>query len=163
MSEIIKRLVLVVFISSFYFSFAQEHNEQKFMTIYIDLKDKTLEEYSIDKDTTSAHFSIYFKEYDSKKRRDTEMNEYNYLIKNPDKIKGDPSRFRHPNFSITFTAFLFDPVIKPKRIKSLQGIKYITIKEFRESNYDTTPIVYIIHKLKDSTYLKWETMHIPQE
>ena len=40
------------------------------MTIYIDLKDESLESYNINKDSCNVHFSIYIEKYESKKERD---------------------------------------------------------------------------------------------
>ena len=117
MSTIIKKIILTLFISSFYLSFAQEKKERTFMTIYIDLKDESLESYNINKDSCNVHFSIYIEKYESKKERDKAIQKYKNRI-------GDPDSVGLPSFSFAFYAFNQ----KPERIKSLDGIKYITIK-----------------------------------
>ena len=126
-------------------SFAQKSNQQK-ITIFLDINDKALKEYYIDKDTTTAFFNIHIIEYQTKKSRDKAMNEhYKNLI--------EENSAGLPRFSIGF--YVFD--IKPEKLKSLDCIDYISVKQFRENNYKTTSPTYIIHKLKDGTYLKWKT------
>jgi hypothetical protein len=146
MSTIIKRIFLTLFISSFYLSFAQVKKERNYITIYIDLKDKAVRSYSIYKDTMGASFSIYIEKYESKKERDKAIQKYKNRI-------GDPDSVGLPSFSFAF--YVFNR--KPEKLKSLDGIKYITIKEFRKNNYKTTSPTFIIHKLKDGTYLRWKT------
>ena len=46
------------------------------MTIYIDLKDESLESYNINKDSCNVHFSIYIEKYESKKERDKAIQKY---------------------------------------------------------------------------------------
>lgn len=149
MSIIIKKLFLVMFISFSALSFSQQQEKKTFVTIYInDLKDKALEGFSISKDTTTAHFSIYAKGFESKTNREKAIKEY---YEGPENSNGEPT------FIITFYAISSGPIFKPKRLKSLKGIKFITLKEFRDKNYPESYPTYIIHKLKDGTYLKWET------
>lgn len=148
MSKITKKILMIVFMGSFYLLSAQNDGRKLVAICINDLNDIALKEYSISKDTTSAHFSIYIKGFESKKIRDKAIKEY----------YDDPGRsLDEPTFVITFYSSLSDPVFKPKRIKSLKGIHYITLKEFRDSNYPQSSPTYIIHKLKDGTYLKWET------
>ena len=142
-------MFLVMFISFSALSFSQQQEKKTFVTIYInDLKDKALEGFSISKDTTTAHFSIYAKGFESKTNREKAIKEY---YEGPENSNGEPT------FIITFYAFSSGPIFKPKRLKSLKGIKFITLKEFRDKNYPESYPTYIIHKLKDGTYLKWET------
>ena len=68
----------------------------------------------------------------------------------------NPSEVRLPDFSIGF--YTWDS--KPEKLKSLKGIKYITIRQFQDSIFFATNPTYIIYKLKDSTYLKWKTSTI---
>lgn len=153
-SIVIRKIIYIVFICSFYLSFSQ-NDGRKLVTIYIDnLKHKALEGYSISKDTTSAHFSIYMKGFEIMRNRERAIKEY---------YKGPETSLGEPTFVFTFTAFLFKPVVKPERIKSLNGITYITVKEFRNRNYPESSPTYIIHKLKDGSYLRWKTMFIPLE
>ena len=44
-----------------------------------------------------------------------------------------------------------------ERLKTLKGVNYITIDDFRKNGHKRMSPTYIIHKLKDGTYLKWET------
>ena len=131
--------------------FSQEHNEYNRSSIYINLNDKTIEKYSINKDTTSASFSIYYKKYESKKERDKAIKIYNSRVKNIRTSGENPSEVVLPNFSISFLVFNE----KPEKLKSLQGIDFITLKQFRDNNYVTSNPTYIIHKLKNGTYLRW--------
>jgi hypothetical protein len=147
MSKIIKTVALLFSLSSFLGIFAQNPKNSDPITIFLDLKDKSLESYSINKDTTVCRFSIYKKEYESKKARNKAQKEYDNRI-------GDPNSAGMVRFSIALYAFNR----KPERLESLEGINYITIKQFREEyDYITTSPTYIIHKLKDGTYLKWKT------
>jgi hypothetical protein len=148
MSVVIKKIILILFMGSFSFTFSQEQKERKYITIFIDLKDKALKGYSISRDTMKAHFSIYVKGFESKANREKAIREY---YQGPENSNGEPS------FIITFYAFESGPIFKPERLKSLDEIKYITLKEFRDRNYPQSSPTYIIHKLKDGTYLKWET------
>ena len=131
--------------------FSQEHNEYNRSSIYINLNDKTIEKYSINKDTTSASFSIYYKKYESRKERDKAIKIYNSRVKNIRTSGENPSEVVLPNFSISFLVFNE----KPEKLKSLQGIDFITLKQFRDNNYVTSNPTYIIHKLKNGTYLRW--------
>lgn len=123
------------------------------MVVLLDLKSKAVREYTIDKDTAGAHFSIYIKKYESKKERDKATEIYNNRIKNRLTSGENPSEVMIPDFSVGLYAFSR----KPEKLKSLKGVKFITIKQFQDSIYSTTAPTYIIHKLKDGTYLKWKT------
>jgi hypothetical protein len=149
MSMIIKKTFFILFTSSFFLSYSQEQKERKYVTILIDLNDKALKGYLINKDTSKARFSIYIKGFESKANREKAIKKYYQGVKDSN---GEPT------FNITFYAFESEPIFKPERIKSLNGIKYITLKEFRDKNYAHSSPTYIIHKLKDGTYLKWETI-----
>jgi hypothetical protein len=143
--SIIKITILLFFLSFSCISFSQDTGKQK-TTIYLDFNDKALKEYYIDKDTTSAFFNIYIERYQTKEARDKVTNEY---YNDP----RDRNSVGIPSFSIGF--YVFD--LKPEKLKSLDCIKYITVKQFRENGYKTTSPTYVIHKLKDGIYLKWKT------
>ncbi|MFW0737872.1 hypothetical protein [Flavobacterium sp. T12S277] len=145
------KLIIVIFIFSIKIMFSQGHNEYNRNSIYLDLKDKALESYEIDKDTMNAHFSVYFKKYQSKKERDKATEIYKDMVKNIRTSKINPSEVRLPTFSISFLVYNE----KPEKLKSLKGIKFITLKQFRDNDYRTSNPTYIIHKLKDGTYLRW--------
>jgi hypothetical protein len=144
--SITRKTALFILLFFYLFSFSQNKKECNYVTIYIDLKSKAIETYSINKDSTKAHFSIYIEKYQYQKDREKARKEF----KNR---KGDPDLRWLPDFSIVF----YDFNKKPERLKSLDGIKFITIKEFRKNNYKTTSPTFIIHKLKDGTYLRWKT------
>lgn len=134
-------------------SFSQVEKKRNDFIVFLDLKSKALREYTISKDTANAHFSIYIKKYESKKERDKETEIYNNRVKNIRTSGENPSEVRLPDFSIGF--YTWDS--KPEKLKSLKGIKYITIRQFQDSIFFATNPTYIIYKLKDGTYLKWKT------
>lgn len=142
-----KKMTLCIAILFFNTLLAQEKKGNKLITIYLDLNDKSLREYSINKDTTSASFSIYIKKYESKKEREKVTEKYRNQIDDPDSM-GLPS----------FSVGLYVLNEKPKRIKSLKGIEFINIKQFQKNGYITSNPTYIIHRLKDGTYLRWSTI-----
>jgi len=131
--------------------FSQEQNEYKRNSIYLNLNDQALESYKIDKDTLNAHFSIYYKKYDSKKEREIVTKIYATKFKNIKTSGENPSEVIPPSFSIVF----YVSNRKPEKLKSLKGVKFITLKQFRDNNYVTSNPTYIIHKLKNGTYLRW--------
>ena len=147
------KLIVTIFIFSIKIMFSQEHNEYKRNSIYLNLNDQALESYKIDKDTLNAHFSIYYKKYDSKKEREIVTKIYATKLKNIKTSGENPSEVIPPNFSIVF----YVSNRKPEKLKSLKGVKFITIKQFQDSLYFARDPTYIIHKLKDGTYLKWKT------
>lgn len=151
--SIIKTIFIFLFMNCFNLSFSQVDKKQNDLIVYLDLKNKAVRQYTIDKDTASAHFSIYIKKYESKKERNKATKIYNERIKNIRTSGENPSEVRLPDFSIGFYAYNR----KPEKIKSLKGIKFISIKQFQDSIYYATEPTYIIHKLKDGTYLKWKT------
>lgn len=155
MSIIIKNIFFAILLISFSGIHSQPKKDlnNKPITIYIDLKDKLIEEYSINKDTTSASFSIYYKKYESKTERDKVRKKYKYLRSNPNKISGDPDKVVIPDFSVS----LYSIGRKPERLNSLSKIQYITTRQFVDNNSKITAPTYIIHKLENGTYLKWET------
>ncbi|TDD78447.1 hypothetical protein [Flavobacterium caseinilyticum] len=126
-------------------SFAQESKQQK-ITIFLDFNDKLSVEYSINKDTTSTSFGIFFEKYQTKEARDKATKDHYNDIR-------DRNSAGLPDFSVNLYVFS----LKPEKLNSLDCIDYITVKQFRENNYKTTSPTYIIHKLKDGTYLKWKT------
>lgn len=51
-------------------SFSQVVKKRSAIVIFLDLKDKAIKEYTIDKDTLNAFFNIYIEKYQSQKERD---------------------------------------------------------------------------------------------
>jgi hypothetical protein len=126
-------------------SFAQESKNKK-TTIFVDLNDQITGKYSFNNDTTSASFVIYIKKYQTKEARDkATAAHYNDPI--------DRNSVGIPSFSLNLYSFN----TKPTRLKTLECTKYITIKQFTNKGYKTTNPTYVIHQLKDGTYLKWKT------
>lgn len=141
----IKTTTILLFLSFCSISFAQELKQEK-TTILLDLNDKITGKYGFNNDTTAATFAIYFEKYQTKKARDKATKDH---YNDP----RDRNSAGLPNFSVNLSVF----GLKPEKLKSLDCIKYITVKQFRESGYKTTAPTYIIHKLKDGTYLRWKT------
>lgn len=149
----IKFLFIFLFLNCFCLSFSQVGKKRNDMVVLLDLKSKAVQEYTIDKDTTGAHFSIYIKKYESKKVRDKATEIYNERVKNRRTSGENPSEVRLPDFSIGFYVYSR----KPEKLKSLKGVKFLTISQFQNSIYFASNPTYIIHKLKNGTYLKWKT------
>ncbi len=149
----IKKTLIFLLLNCFYLSFSQTIKKRNDQVVLLDLKSKAVREYNIHRDTMSARFSIYIKKYESKKERDKAIKIYNERVKNIKTSGENPSELRLPDFSVGL--YVFDR--KPEKLKSLDGIKFMTINQFQDSiNFARDPI-YIIHKLKDGTYLKWKT------
>ncbi|MEO8237608.1 MAG: hypothetical protein ABI576_05815 [Flavobacterium sp.] len=144
---------IFLLLNCFSLSFSQTVKKRNDQVVLLDLKSKAVREYNIHKDTMSARFSIYVKKYESKKERDKAIKIYNEKVKNIKTSGENPSELRLPDFSIGL--YVFDR--KPQKLESLQGVKFITIKQFQDSIHFARDPIYIIHKLKDGTYLKWKT------
>ena len=149
----IKKIFIFLLLNCFYPSFSQTIKKRNDQVVLLDLKSKAVREYTFDKDTMNAHFSIYIKKYESKKERDKAIKIYNEKVKNIKTSGENPSELRLPDFSVGLYAYNR----KPEKLKSLKGVKFITIKQFQDSLYFARDPTYIIHKLKDGTYLKWKT------
>lgn len=149
----IKKNFIVLFLNCFCLSFSQVEKKRNDMVVFLDLKSKALREYTIDKDTTGVHFSIYVRKYQSKKERDKATKIYNERIKNIRTSGENPSEVRLPDFSVGFYVYSR----KPEKLRSLKGVKFMSISQFQDSIYVATEPTYIIHQIKDGTYLKWDT------
>lgn len=142
---IIKNIILSLSLLLYSVFYAQESKNQK-TTILVDLNDQITGKYSFNNDTTSASFVIYIKKYQTKEARDkATAAHYNDPI--------DRNSVGIPSFSLNLYSFN----TKPTRLKTLECTKYITIKQFTNKGYKTTNPTYVIHQLKDGTYLKWKT------
>lgn len=152
MSTIIKTITILFFGC---FCFSQEIDKQS-TTVLINLHDKSVAHYSINKSMTKAQFSFYLKGYETKIAREEGIKK----SKN-----GLVTSLGVPTFIITlYSSTVFSPkAIKPEKLKTLEGINYITLKEFQNNNYQCTDNVYIIHKLHDGTYLKWKMYYLSEE
>ncbi|RKS15788.1 hypothetical protein [Flavobacterium sp. 120] len=143
--SIIKNTILFLSLTLCFFAYAQESKNQK-TTIFVDFNDQKTGEYSINNDTTSASFVIYIEKYQTKEARDKATTTYYN-----DPI--DRNSVGIPSFSVNLYSFNS----KPTKLKYLDCIKYMTVNQFIKKGYKTTSPTYVIHKLKDGTYLKWKT------
>lgn len=154
--QLIKIILVVVLGFSLSTMYSQINKSKDYSILYIDLNDKALESYHINIDTTTASFSIYFEKYESKKAREKARKQYYSELKNIKSYKGDPDKISLPDFSINF--YVFDRI--PERLKTLERVNYITINDFRSNGYKIMSPTYIVHKLKNGTYLKWKAYTI---
>jgi hypothetical protein len=156
MSTITKKTITILCLGCFYFLFSQEMKKREYTTVLIDFKDISLAHYCINKSMTKAEFSFYLKGYETKHAREEGVRK----SKN-----GRATSLGIPTFIFTlYSSTIFSPKPeKPEKLKTLEGINYITLKEFQRNNYQCTSSVYIIHKLKDGTYLKWKTYYLSEE
>lgn len=152
MSTIIKTITIICFSC---FCFSQEVDKQS-TTVLINLHDKSVAHYSINKSMTKAQFSFYLKGYETKIAREEGIKK---------STNGLATSLGVPTFIVTlYSSTVFSPkAIKPEKLKTLEGINYITLKEFQNNNYQCTDNVYIIHKLHDGTYLKWKMYYLSEE
>ncbi|MBF4473750.1 hypothetical protein [Flavobacterium sp. HJJ] len=157
MSTILKKMTILVFSVLLCLSFSQEEEKkQELTTVFIDLKDKNIANFSINKSQTKAQFGFYYKGYESKKAREKSIQK---IRSTHIDSQNEPSFIY---YLYSFGSFSSRPE-KPEKIITLEDIHYITLKEFREKNFKSTNSVYIIYKLKDSTYLKWKTFYFSME
>lgn len=138
------------------------------VVLFLNLKSTTIT-YSFSKDTTDASFGIYRKGFETKKLRDNAMKPYRYRGKNriknfEDLKKANPKLLPkdgpRPSFSLNFWSI----GEKPLYLESLVGVNYVTEEEFRnnELNYSSKKL-FIMHKLDNGIYLKWNVSPIPEE
>lgn len=90
-------------------------------------------------DSTHAFFRIANKEMETEEKRD-------HAIK------------RHKEKRLPFPNFYTDlyTISKPKNIKSLEGIGYITVEEYRNGGYYLPSIVTLICRTRNNELLKWK-------
>jgi hypothetical protein len=154
--SIVKKIISYICLGFFCLSFSQQANNQKLTTVLINLHDKSVANYHINKTKTEAEFSFYLKGYETKTAREEGIRK----SKN-----GLATSLGIPSFIFSlYSSTVFSPDgIKPEKLKTLKGLNYITLKEFQNNNYQSTNSVYIIHKLDDGTYLKWKTYYLLEE
>jgi hypothetical protein len=154
--SVVKKIITFICLGLFCLTFSQEANNQKLTTVLIDLHDKSVANYYINKTKTKAEFSFYLKGYETKIAREKGIRK----SKN-----GLATSLGIPSFIFSlYSSTAFSPNgIKPERLKTLIGLNYITLKEFQKNNYQSTKSVYIIHKLAEGTYLKWKTHYLLEE
>lgn len=150
---IIRRIFVLFCLVRFCLSFSQEIKKQESITVFIDFKDKSIASYIINKAVTKAQFNFYYKGYETKQARDKGLK----------KFRNDPENsLNEPSFTYTlYSSSCFSSNPKPpEKIYTLKGVDYITLEKFREDNLQSSSRVYILQKLKNGTYLKWETSMI---
>lgn len=141
----IKSLILLLTTLS---CFSQNEVKKKEINVFFHLKDKAINKIYINKDSTEAHFSIFVEKYQTKVSRDKAMQDY---YNDP----RDRNSAGLPSFTVSFISFN-----KPVKIKSLAGIKTLTIKQFRDKLFAQGYPMYFIYKSDEGCYLKWEVIHI---
>ncbi|MBF4470818.1 hypothetical protein [Flavobacterium sp. HJJ] len=83
---IVLRKILVLFcLVNSCLSFSQEIKKQESTTVVIDLKDKKIASYFINKDTTTAQFNFYLKGYETKQARHIGLKKYKNIYPSPGK------------------------------------------------------------------------------
>lgn len=142
--SIVKSFIFIL--STIVFVSISEKQEKEALVIVSDSKDNLLTNVSMRKDSTGLSFGIYINGYESSKKREEAIKKRKTKL---DKKNSDYLRL--PTFSINFLGFS-----KPQRISNLDGLKYITIKEFSKGNSKITNPTYIIFKQENGSYLKWE-------
>lgn len=155
MSIVSRKLPLIIFLGLFCLSFSQHSNKSENTTVLINLNDSAIANFCINNEMTKAQFSFYLKGYETKQAR----------IEGVKKSKnGLSTSLGVPTFIFTlYSSTIFSPkAIKPENIKTLKGMKYITLKEFQNNHYKSTKTTYIIHKINNSTYLKWTTYYLTE-
>lgn len=145
----VKLLTLLFLVFSF-FTYSQNNQNQKELNIFIK-KEKLIEFYKINMDTTSISVSIYINGYESKKKRTKCINDYK-------KGKKVETSIGMPTFSINFIG-----LTKPEKLISIDKIDYISVKQFVLGDLKTSNPTYIIRKQKDGTYLRWSTNEMTVE
>ena len=148
MSIIFRNIIYLFLFASIFNCSSQEHIERKELTVYLDLKDKAINSYFVKKDSSEAHFSIYTKGFETQKARDKAIKDYKKEI-------GDPDSTGPPSFTISFISFS-----KPQKMKTLKGIKYLTLNEFRDKLFPQGYPMYFICKTEKGNYIKWKVIHI---
>lgn len=152
----IKNVIIFFCLGFFCLSFSQEVDNRGLTTVFINLNDKSVADYYINRTRTKAQFSFYLKGYETKDAREEGLRKSKNGLATS---LGIPSFI----FSLYSSTVFSHNETKPEKLKTLNGIHYITLKEFQNNNYQCTKSVYIIHKLNDSTYLKWKTYYLTEE
>jgi hypothetical protein len=116
------------------------------LVIVSDFRDNLLTNVSLGKDSTGLSFGIYINGYESSKKRADAIKKWKTRL---DKKNSDYLRL--PTFSINFLGFT-----KPQRISNLDGLKFITIREFSKGKFKVTNPTYMIFKQENGSYLKWK-------
>ena len=136
----LKLTFFLLLMTSFY-SFSQnDKNDSTF--IYIEKGTKFVE-YFFSKDSTKADVCIYLQGYETKEQRKNHFDSIRKLQKKmvPVNVK---------DFCIRMLCI--DK--RPKKLKSIDCIKYITPDQYRKGRYHRQ-YMYVIYKIREGYYLKW--------
>ncbi len=121
--------------------------------ILVNQKDSLISSYHVSSDTSSISLSIYINGFESKIKREKIISD------NKKKMHTKRKQYIElPTFAINFLS-----LEKPEKLVSLEGIKYISAKDFSKSNFKTTNPTFIIVKQNDGSFLKWKTFVLPIE
>ncbi|MBC5840546.1 hypothetical protein H8R23_03935 [Flavobacterium sp. F-380] len=155
MTIISRKLPIIICLGWSLLSFSQHSNKSENTTVLINLNDSSIANFCINNEKTKAQFSFYLKGYETKQA----------IIAGVKKSKnGLSTSLGIPTFIFTlYSSTIFSPkAVKPENIKTLKGIKYITLKEFQNNHYKSSTPTYIIHKINNGTYLKWTTYYMTE-
>jgi hypothetical protein len=164
MSKLIMK-ILILFFYSLTLLYGQESPP---LYVCLDLKDKLVENYKINKDSSALSLKLYINGYELKENRNNFIRLFRHLQKKNELGMVFINGVRIINPSSIFTLTLYN-LNKPEKILNRNDINYVTVEEFcRNLSKPSNPTrltnpTYIIYKLKDSTYLKWEVITIPEE
>ena len=142
------KIAILILILSFNFVCAQKTTLINNSTILVNSKDSLLAYYSTTKDTSRVSISIYINGFESKKKREKVIAEYKNKRNSDSKL---------PTFSANFIS-----VTKPEKLNSLDGVNYISTKQFNPYIQIQNPTYFIV-KQNDGTYLKWKTILYAEE
>lgn len=99
----------------------------------------------ITEDSTRASFSIIKKGFETEEKREKAWEEY---------YQGPPVEERYPIFSIDFSSYS-----KPEKVKSIEELSCISLKEFRETGgRGAGSVRFFFQKNPDGTFLMWDNI-----
>jgi hypothetical protein len=136
-------ITLLIFLFSFGTLFSQANQNEYTENIVVNLNNKVINSFSINKDSTMMSIGLYIKGYESKKKREQAMILFKKKYKNSD--------VDFPSFTMNIIS-----IEKPEKLKSLDNIKYLFASNFSKGDLKTSNPFFIIMKQKDGTYLKWK-------
>ena len=115
--KIYKNQFLLIFLFSFGTLFSQANQNEYTENIVVNLNNKVINSFSINKDSTMMSIGLYIKGYESKKKREQAMILFKKKYKNSD--------VDFPSFTMNIIS-----IEKPEKLKSLDNIKYLFASNF---------------------------------
>jgi hypothetical protein len=97
--------------------FSQANQNEYTENIVVNLNNKVINSFSINKDSTMMSIGLYIKGYESKKKREQAMILFKKKYKNSD--------VDFPSFTMNIIS-----IEKPEKLKSLDNIKYLFASNF---------------------------------